>query len=97
MPRLPTITDFIGQFCCYVSGFLNEGLGVSDVYRAMFSPAYNIRPASSSLCYYLAKLARPLQHDTVTTWFQTSNLIQSNNTAVAKNKTQKYRNGLANF
>ena len=30
-----------------------------------------------------------LQHDTSTTWFQTSNLIQSNRTAVAENKTQK--------
>ena len=47
-------------------------------------------------CYCSAKLAR-LQQDTGTTWFQTSNLIQSNRTAVAENKTQKYRNGLANF
>ena len=39
-------------------------------------------------CYCRAKLAR-LQHDTSTTWFQTSNLIQSNRTAVAENKTQK--------
>ena len=33
-----------------------------------------------------------LQHDTSTTcfWFQTSNLIQSNRTAVAENKTQKH-------
>ena len=46
--------------------------------------------------YCPAKLAR-LQHDTCTTWFQTSYLIQSNRTAVAENKTQKYRNGLANF
>ena len=30
-----------------------------------------------------------LQHDTSTTWFQTSNLIQSNRAAVADNKTQK--------
>ena len=30
-----------------------------------------------------------LQHDTNTTRFQTSNLIQSNRTAVAENKTQK--------
>ena len=30
-----------------------------------------------------------LQNDTNTTWFQTSNLIQSNRTAVAENKTQK--------
>ena len=30
-----------------------------------------------------------LQHDTSTTWFQTSNLIQLNRTAVAENKTQK--------
>ena len=30
-------------------------------------------------------------HDTSTTWFQTSNLIQSNTTAVAENKTQKRR------
>ena len=43
-------------------------------------------------CYSRAKLARHvarLQHDTSTTWFQTSNLIQSNGTAVAENKTQK--------
>ena len=40
-------------------------------------------------CYCRAKLAR-LQHDTSTTWFQTSNSIQSNTTAVAENKTQKY-------
>ena len=33
--------------------------------------------------------AARLQHDTCTTWFQTSNLIQSNRTAVAENKTQK--------
>ena len=46
--------------------------------------------------YCRAKLAR-LQHDTSTTWFQTSNSIQSNATAVAENKTQKYRHGLANF
>ena len=38
--------------------------------------------------YRRAKLAR-LQHDTSTTWFQTSNLIQSNRTAVAENKTHK--------
>ena len=33
-----------------------------------------------------------LQHDTSTTcfWFQTSNLIQSNRTAFAENKTQKH-------
>ena len=30
-----------------------------------------------------------LQHDTSTTWFQTSNLIQSNRTAIAGNKIQK--------
>ena len=30
-----------------------------------------------------------LQHDTSTTWFQTSKLIQLNRTAVAENKTQK--------
>ena len=28
-------------------------------------------------------------HDTSTTWFQSSNLIKSNRTAVAENKTQK--------
>ena len=39
-------------------------------------------------CYCRAKLAR-LQHDTSTTWFQTSNLIRANRMAVAKNKTQK--------
>ena len=39
----------------------------------------------------------PLLHDTSMTWFQTSNLIQSNRTAVAENKTQNKRNGLANF
>ena len=38
-----------------------------------------------------------LHHDTSTTWFQTSNLIHSNRTAVAEDKTQKYTNGLANF
>ena len=41
--------------------------------------------------------AARLHHNTGTTWFQTSNLIQSYRTAVAENKTQKYRNGLANF
>ena len=30
------------------------------------------------------------------TWFQTSNLVQSNRTAVAENKTHKQRNGLEN-
>jgi len=30
-----------------------------------------------------------LQHNTNTTWFQMSNLIQSNTTAVAENKTQE--------
>ena len=45
--------------------------------------------------YRRAKLAR-LQHDTSTTWFQTSNLIQSNGTAVAENKTHQKRNSLAN-
>ena len=30
-----------------------------------------------------------LQHDTNTTWFQTSNLIQSNRTAVAEKNTQE--------
>ena len=39
-------------------------------------------------CYRRAKLAR-LQHDTSTTLFQTSNLIQPNRTAVTENKTQK--------
>ena len=38
-----------------------------------------------------------LKHDTSTTWFQTSNLIQSNRTAVAENKSQNYGNSLANF
>ena len=37
------------------------------------------------------------RHWHVWSWFQTSNLIQSNRTAVAENKTQKYRNGFANF
>ena len=36
-------------------------------------------------CYCRAKLAR-LQHDNSATWFQTSNLIQSNGIAVAENK-----------
>ena len=44
----------------------------------------------------MLSLAR-LQYDTSTTWCQTSNLIQSNRTAVAENKTHKKRNGLANF
>ena len=39
-------------------------------------------------CYRRVKLAR-LQHDTSTTRFQTSNLIQPNRTAVTGNKTQK--------
>ena len=30
-----------------------------------------------------------LQHNTCTTWFQTSNLITSNRTVVVENKTQK--------
>ena len=38
-----------------------------------------------------------LKHDTSTTWFQKSNLIQSNRTAVAENKSQNYGNSLANF
>ena len=45
--------------------------------------------------YRRAKLAR-LQYDISTTWFQSSNLIQSNRTAVAENKTHKKRNSLAN-
>ena len=50
----------------------------------------HIRPISNVVllpCLAGSTVAR-LQHDTSTTWFQTSNLIQSNRTAVAENKTQ---------
>ena len=58
-----------------------------------------VRPVSNVVllpCYAGSTVAR-LQLDISTTWFQTSNLIQSNRTAVAENKAQKKRNGLANF
>ena len=41
-------------------------------------------------CYRRAKLAR-LQHDTSTTWFQTSNLIQPNRTAVTRKQNTKIK------
>ena len=58
-----------------------------------------VRPVSNVdllRCLAGSTVAR-LQHDVSTTWFPTSDLIQSNRTAVAQNKAQKKRNGLANF
>ena len=49
-----------------------------------------LRPVSNVVllpCLDGSTVAR-LQHDTSTTWFQTSNLVQSNRSAVAENKTQ---------
>ena len=50
-----------------------------------------LRPVSNVAllpCQAGSTVAR-LQHGTRTTWFQTSNLIQSKRTAVDENKTQK--------
>ena len=49
-----------------------------------------LRPVSNVVllpCLAGSTVAR-LQHDTSSTWVQTSNLIQSNGTAVAENNTQ---------
>ena len=53
--------------------------------------SWTARPVSNVVllpCQAGTTVAR-LQHDCSTTWFQTSNLIQSNRMAFAENKTQK--------
>ena len=65
----------------------------------MISVIEHFRPVSNFVllpCKAGSTLAR-LQHNTNTTWFQTSNLIQSNRTAVTENKNHTKRSGLVNF
>ena len=54
-------------------------------------------PGPAKVCFKRRATAVLSWLDSSSTWFQTSNLIQSNRTAVAENKTHKKRNGLANF
>ena len=53
--------------------------------------------SSPIMIHVLPPICKYTQLDASTTWFQTSNLIQSNRMAVAENKTQKCRKGLANY
>ena len=50
-----------------------------------------LRPVSNVVLLpcYAGSTAAGLQHDPSMTWFQTSNLIHENRTALAENKTQK--------
>ena len=58
---------------------------ISALYPSCKRPVSNV----VQLPCQAGSTAARLQHDTSTTWFQTSNLIHSNRTAVAENKTQK--------
>ena len=58
-------------------------------------PVSNIDRATAVLSWLDCSLTAAGHYST--TWFQTSNLVQSNRTAVAENKTHTKRNGLANF
>ena len=53
--------------------------------------------SSPIMIHVLPPICKYTQLDASTTWFQTSNLIQSNRMAVAENKTKKGRKGLANY
>ena len=63
-----------------------------DIPQVWYRSKGLLRPVSNFRATAVLLKPSQLQHDTSTTWFQTLNLIQSNRTAVAENKTKKDRN-----